>query len=108
VLRTPTGGALLRAVVAAGAEDPDTLPVARAFLTGRYRIATGLVADAQRDGAIRADVDATLLWEAMVNPLHVRALLGAPASDATTRRLVDLVLRGGSAAADRAKPGGAT
>ena len=95
VLRSPTGGALLRAVVAAGAEDPDTLQVTRSFLTGRYRLATDLIADAQRAGRIRSDVDATLLWEAMVNPLHVRALLGSPASNATARRLVDLVLVGG-------------
>jgi AcrR family transcriptional regulator len=105
VLRTPSGGALLRAVVAAGAEDPDTLPVARGFLTGRYRLATALIADAQRSGTIRADVDAILLWEAMVNPLHVRALLGSPASDATARKLVDLVLRGSTAPADQVKRG---
>ena len=35
-----------------------------------------------------------LLWQAMVNPLHMAAICGTPPSDDMARRLVALVLDG--------------
>lgn len=89
-----TGGRVLRAAVAAAGEEPELVDVVRTFLGGRYAHATALVAAAVRDGLIRPDVDAELLWRAIVNPLHMAAICGEPADAATARRLVALVLDG--------------
>jgi AcrR family transcriptional regulator len=94
VLRSPAGGATLREVIAAAADDPDLAPAARRLLTGRYELAIAMIRDGVAVGRLRHDVDAQLVWEAIVNPLHVRALLGTPASDRTARALVAMVLDG--------------
>lgn len=93
-LRRPAAVQALRAVVAAAGEDPDLLPTARRFLTERYQLAVAVIDDAVALGALRGGLDATLVWEAIVNPLHLRAIVGAPASDDVARALVALVLRG--------------
>jgi AcrR family transcriptional regulator len=93
-LRTAAGSGALRAVLAAAADDPELVPTARHFLTGRYRVATDMLQDGIDTGRLRDDVDPTIVWEAIVNPLHMRAILGIPASDHTARQLVDLALRG--------------
>ena len=80
-LRTPAGVAALRAAVAAASDDPELVEVAGRFLTARYATAAGIVA-------------AGLLWQAMVNPLHMAAICGTPPSDDMARRLVALVLDG--------------
>jgi len=93
-LRAPTGAQAIRSVVAAASEDPVIVDVARQFLGGRYAAAVQLVERAMTDGELRSDIDPLLVWQAMVNPLHLRAILGQPADDITARRLVDLVLDG--------------
>ncbi|HSL75137.1 MAG TPA: TetR/AcrR family transcriptional regulator [Ilumatobacteraceae bacterium] len=98
VLRRPVGNGALRAVLAAAADDPELVATARGLLTGRYRLAVDMVRDAIAAGRVRDDVDPTLVWEAIVNPLHVRALLGMPASDRTARALVAVVLDGAGVA----------
>jgi AcrR family transcriptional regulator len=103
-LRTPAGAQAIRAVVAAAAEDPAIVEVAQRFLGGRYQLAADLVGAAVAAGELRADVDAVLLWQAIVNPLHLRAILGNPADDATARRLVMLVIEGARPAPAR-RPG---
>jgi len=104
-LRTPAGAQAIRAVVAAAAEDPALVEVARSFLGGRYHLAAELVTDAVAAGELRAGIDPVLLWQAIVNPLHLRAILGTPADDATARRLVALVIDG---ARPRRRPTGGT
>jgi AcrR family transcriptional regulator len=94
VLRTPVGTGALRAVVAAAGDDPELLSTAREFLTGRYQLAIGMITDAIAAGRLRDDIVPTLVWEAIVNPLHVRAILGTPASDRTARAFVAVVLDG--------------
>lgn len=93
-LRHPAGAQAIRGVVAAASEDPDLVDVARHFLAGRYEAAVDLVRRAIAAGQLRADLDPLLVWQAMVNPLHLRAVLGQPADDATAGRLVALVLDG--------------
>jgi AcrR family transcriptional regulator len=93
-LRTDAGSGTLRAALAAAADDPELVSTARTFLTGRYKIARDIIRRGIDTGVVRADIDPTLLWESIVNPLHIRALLGTAASDQTARRLVDLALRG--------------
>jgi len=93
-LRAPAGAQAIRSVVAAASEDPAIVDVARQFLGSRYAAAVDLLERAVDEGALRSDVDPLLVWQAMVNPLHLRAVLGQPADDATARRLVDLVLDG--------------
>ncbi len=93
-LRTGAGSGAIRAVLAASADDPELVPTAREFLTGRYQIAVEIIQEGIDSGVLRADLDPTVVWEATVNPLHMRAILGVPASDQTARQLVDLTLHG--------------
>lgn len=93
-LRTTTGSNAIRAIVAAAADDTELVTTAERFLTGRYQLAIELIEEARTAGAIRADVDALVLWQTMVNPLHLRAILGAPADAAAARTVIDQVLDG--------------
>lgn len=93
-LRGPVGRQVLRAVVAAASEDPELVDATRAFFTDRYAHATTIVERGQRAGQLRDGIDAALLWQAMVNPLHMAAICGTPADEATAGRLVDQVLDG--------------
>lgn len=93
-LRRPAAVQALRAVVAAAGEDHELLPTARRFLADRYQLAIAIVDDAIALGTLRAGIDATLVWEAIVNPLHLRAIMGAPASDDVAQSLVALVVQG--------------
>jgi AcrR family transcriptional regulator len=88
------GTRILRAVVAAAGDDAEVLSVTRRFLAGRFDVALEIVTRAIARGTLRAGVDPLLVWGAIVNPLHVRALLGYPASEETARELVALVLEG--------------
>ena len=94
VLGSPTGSRIIRAVVAAAGEDPAALTVARRFLAGRFDAAAQIASRAISTGQLRGGTDPLLLWGAIVNPLHVRALLGHPASEATARDLVAIALDG--------------
>ena len=93
-LRTPTGSNALRSIVAAAADDPELGATAERFLAGRYQLAAEIIEAAQAVGTIRSDVDPLVLWQSMVNPLHLRAILGHPADSATTRTVIDQVLHG--------------
>jgi hypothetical protein len=42
-------------------------------------------------------VDPLLVWQAVVNPLHLRAVLGSPGEDSTAEQLLTLVLDGATA-----------
>ena len=93
-LRTGAGSGAIRAVLAAAADDPELVPTARQFLTGRYQLAVEIIQEGIDAGVLRDDVDSTLVWESIVNPLHLRAILGTPAGDHTARQLVELALHG--------------
>ena len=84
-LRTRAGAQAIRSVVAAASEDPEIVDVARRFLGARYEAAVELVNQAISKGELRSDVDPVLVWQAMVNPLHLRAV---PTSRPTTPRPV--------------------
>ena len=93
-IRRPSSLAAMRALLSAAAEDADLLPVAREFFEDRYTIAIGVIERAQAQGRLAEGLDARLTWEAIANPLHIRAILGVPADDDTARRLVALVVAG--------------
>ena len=93
-LRTPAGSRALRAVAAAVGEDDSLTDVAAAFFDARFALATPLIERGVAEGRLREGVDATWLWAAMVNPLHMRAILGRPATDQEAKSLVQLVLDG--------------
>jgi len=93
-LRHPAGVRALRAVAAVAGDDDELVHVAADFFDTRYQLAVDLVQQAQRQGVLRKQCDPLIIWEAMVNPLHVRALTGRPADDHTTAQLVELVLDG--------------
>jgi len=93
-LRSAAGSGAIRAVLAAAADDPELVPTARQFLTGRYQLAVDILQHGIDTGQLRDDLDPMVIWEAIANPLHMRAILGVPASDHTARQLVDLALHG--------------
>lgn len=93
-LRTAAGAQAIRAVVAAASDEPELTDMARDVLTSRYEVATRILHEARAAGRLRTDLDPTLVWESIVNPLHMRAILGDPADDATARRLVDHAVTG--------------
>lgn len=93
-LGSRVGGQLLRAVVAAGVDDPELIEVTKTFLAARYAAAADVIRAGQHAGTISPDVDPLLLWQAMVNPLHMSALCGIPLTEATARQLARLVLDG--------------
>lgn len=103
-LRTPAGLAAIRAAVAAASDDPELVEVTGRFLTARYATAVEIVVAGQAVGALRADADPELLWQAMVNPLHMAAICGTPPSDDMARRLVALVLDGVRGTGDAQHP----
>jgi len=93
-LRQPAGVRALRAVAAVAGDDDQLVAIAADFFDTRYRLAVDLVKQAQRQGVLREECEPLIVWEAMVNPLHVRALTGRPADDHTAQKLVELVLDG--------------
>jgi len=93
-LRSPVGAQAIRATVAASAEDPEITEVAHRFFAGRYEAAREILGRGVAQGSIRSDVDPILVWQAIVNPMHLRAILGDPASDEVTEQLVALALVG--------------
>jgi AcrR family transcriptional regulator len=93
-LRRPAGANALRAALTTAGADAELRSTAAGFLASRYRQATHLVEAAQAQGLLRDDVDPTLLWQAVVNPLHMNAVLGGPLDDDTARSLLALVLNG--------------
>lgn len=96
-LRSAEGTRTLRAVIAAVAHDAELEGAAAAFFERRYQLAVELVHEAEALGLLRADTDPLVMWQAIVNPLHMRALLGDPASDDDAERLVQLVVHGAAA-----------
>ncbi|WAB81996.1 TetR/AcrR family transcriptional regulator C-terminal ligand-binding domain-containing protein [Microcella daejeonensis] len=93
-LRSPQGGNILRAVMAASAASPELVAFADDFFRDRYALATEHLARLAAAGGLRADVDPVVVWEQIVNPMHVRALCGRATSDAEAEQLVELALRG--------------
>jgi len=98
-LGSPAGGTTIRALLAAAADDPELLETAERFLTRRYDHAVAVIRAGQRTGQLRGDLDPVLTWQSIVNPLHMRAILGHPADDATAVAMIEQVLAGAYAAA---------
>jgi AcrR family transcriptional regulator len=93
-LRSREGGNILRAAIAASAMAPDLVDLADEFFRDRYELARRPLLQLVEAGALRRDLDPIVVWEQIVNPMHVRALCGRPTSDAEARQLVELALRG--------------
>jgi AcrR family transcriptional regulator len=93
-LRTPLGRALLHAMTTAG-EDPALADARAVFWQARYELASAMIDRAVARGEAPATVDSRLALEALIAPLHFRALLTNELPDHDLpRRLADLVLDG--------------
>jgi AcrR family transcriptional regulator len=91
---TALGRALLQAV-ASGSEDPELEQARNVFWRTRYDLASVMIDRAVARGELRGEVDARLVLEAIVAPLHFRTLLThEPAGEDFPSALVDLVLDG--------------
>jgi AcrR family transcriptional regulator len=93
---SPQGRAALRA---ATLPVDDTYADAReAFWARRIDALSPVVARGVERGDLRADIDARLLLEMLIAPIHGRLLLtGEPVDDDLARQLVELVLNGAAA-----------
>lgn len=96
-LRSRQGGNILRAAIAASATAPELVTLADDFFRDRYELARGPIQQLVEEGAIRRDLDPIVVWEQIVNPMHVRALCGRETTDVEAALLVELALRGASA-----------
>lgn len=93
-LRTRQGANILRGAIAASATAPDLVALADQFFRDRYELAVGPLRRLVESGGLRRDLDPVVIWEQIVNPMHVRALCGRETTDAEARQLVELALRG--------------
>jgi AcrR family transcriptional regulator len=93
-LASPTGSALLRALASASA-DPNVAAARTAFWQERYELVRTMIDRSVARGEVRPDADRRLILEALIGPLHFRALMvDEPVDSALPASLVDLVLDG--------------
>lgn len=93
-VRDRQGANILRATMAASAAAPDLVSLADEFFRDRYELARGHLKRLAEAGELRNDLDEIVVWEQIVNPMHVRALCGRATTDDEARQLVELALRG--------------
>jgi AcrR family transcriptional regulator len=108
-LRRPAAANALRAALSTAGADPELRTVAAEFLASRYETATRVLRAAQHQGIIQQHLDPTLIWRAIVNPLHLNAVIGGPLTDGTAHALCRIVLDGARVPGTRTndQPGGA-
>lgn len=80
-LRSPRGGNILRAVMAASSASLGLIPLADEFFRERYALAAEHFDRLAVAGGMRSDIDPVVVWEKIVNPMHARALCGRATSD---------------------------
>ncbi len=100
-LRRPAAANALRAALSTAGADPELRNVAAEFLANRYETATRLLRAAQNHGIIQQHLDPALIWRAIVNPLHLNAVIGGSLTDRTARALCRIVLDGARAPGTR-------
>jgi AcrR family transcriptional regulator len=89
-LNSPLGGALARALVSSGTEA-----MRDQFWEGRYALASQMITRAIERGEVPASTDPQLALEALVGPIHFRALLTRqPTDEQYATRLVEMLLEG--------------
>ncbi|HME76179.1 MAG TPA: TetR/AcrR family transcriptional regulator C-terminal ligand-binding domain-containing protein [Mycobacterium sp.] len=95
-VRSPEGGAVLRAATLL--VDATYADLREGFWARRLDALSPVVARGIERGDLRADIDARLLLEMLVAPIHGRLLLtGEPVDDDLAERLVEVVLNGAAA-----------
>ena len=87
---SPLGRALLIATLRTDDEQPDDNSLRRRFWDERFARATARLERAKQSGELPADTDTALLLEALVSPIHFRALITGARID---RRLLRSVIR---------------
>ncbi|MFD9425770.1 MULTISPECIES: TetR/AcrR family transcriptional regulator [unclassified Streptomyces] len=93
-LNSPLGGALARAAVIT-VEDPELAAAREEFWRSRIRSAGVMIERGVARGELRAGTNPRLALEALIAPLHSRALLTRePLDEDLPRALADLVLDG--------------
>jgi AcrR family transcriptional regulator len=99
-LRSPGGAAVLRAAMLT--VDDAYAQARESFWAGRLDALSPVVARGIERGDLRAGIDARLLLEMLVAPLHGRLLFtGEPIDDGLAEQLVDLVFYGAAAPATK-------
>jgi AcrR family transcriptional regulator len=94
-LAQPEGAALARASALSPDDHSSQAEERERFWAARYALASAIIERGVRRGELAAGIDAQLVLETVVAPLHMRVLLThAPIGDDLPERLVDLVLDG--------------
>jgi AcrR family transcriptional regulator len=89
---SPLGHALLLATLRTDDEQPEDHSLRRRFWDERFARATARLERAKKSGELPADTDTALLLEALVSPIHFRALVtGARIDDRFLRSVTRLV-----------------
>lgn len=94
-LETPLGGALLRAMAAAG-DDPESSQARTQLFRARYERAKPIVERAVERGELPADTDPRTPLEMLIAPLHFRSLFTRESLDDPDlpNLLADMVING--------------
>jgi hypothetical protein len=93
-LNSASGRAALRSLAAA-TTDGEILAARQQFWDRRYEIVRVMLDRAVDRGELRGDVDRRLALEALIGPLHLRALLNdEPIDSRLPERVADLLLEG--------------
>jgi AcrR family transcriptional regulator len=88
---SPLGRALLIAT-ARSHGDTATDELRRRFWDERFRLASARLEDAKSSGQVPSDADPAVLIEALISPIHFRALItGAPITDRFLRSVITAV-----------------
>lgn len=103
-LMTPTGRALLNAVLSDAAHLPQVAEIKRALFDDRFRRAEPVVARAIDRGELPKDTDPVELLKALAAPVYFRLVCTGEPIDETT---ADRAAEGGALAAARGGRGGA-
>lgn len=92
-LAGPQGSTLAR-IMAAAEDNPSTAQTRELFWASRYEAAAVIVQRAVNRGEVGADVDAALLLDLLIGPIHFRHLLTRqPTDPELIERSVDAVVR---------------
>lgn len=93
-LSSPLGGALAQAMAIAF-DEPTVREARGAFWQKRYELASAMIERGIARGELPPATDPRLALEALIGPLHLRALLThEPADDQLPRQLANLIVNG--------------
>jgi AcrR family transcriptional regulator len=92
-LASPFGKALTRIAGSTVAEDPTISEARDTFWTQRFEVVLAIFDRAVKRGEFPVGADKSLALEIFLSPIHFRAWLGTPLSEADIEKIADFVIK---------------